>query len=215
RIQLDIEDSGQLLERFDMPGVVRGGRGRIEGHIGWSGSPLSFHPPSLNGALSIDVERGQFLKAEPGIAKLLGVLSLQSLPRRLALDFRDVFSEGFAFDFMRGHASIRDGIASTNNLQMKGVSAAVLIEGQADIVHETQDITAVVIPELNAGTASLVATMISPVTGLGTFLAQFLLRQPLQEAATRQFHITGSWAEPQVERISRRNIGTEDPPPNP
>jgi len=215
RIQLDIEDSGQLLERFDMPGVVRGGKGRIEGHIGWSGSPLSFHPPSLNGTLSIDVQRGQFLQAEPGVAKLLGVLSLQSLPRRLALDFRDVFSEGFAFDFVRGHASIRDGIASTNNLQMKGVSAAVLIEGQADIIRETQDITAVVIPELNAGTASLVATMINPVTGLGTFLAQFLLRQPLQAAATQHFHITGPWAEPRVERVSRRHIGSADPPPKP
>jgi len=210
RVQLGIQDSGQLLERFDMPGVIRGGQGQIEGHIGWIGSPLSFDPPSLSGNLSIDVERGQFLKAEPGIAKLLGVLSLQSLPRRLALDFRDVFSEGFAFDFVRGHASIRDGIAETNNLQMKGVSAAVLLEGRADIIRETQDIMAVVVPELNAGTASLVATMINPVTGLGTFLAQFLLRQPLQEAATRQFHITGSWADPQIERVARRNILPED-----
>ena len=211
RIQLAIQDSGQLLERFDMPGVIRGGQGQIEGHMGWIGSPLSIHPPSLSGTLSIDVKRGQFLRADPGIAKLLGVLSLQSLPRRLALDFRDVFSEGFAFDFVRGQVSIRDGIAQTNNLQMKGVSAAVLIEGQADIIRETQDITAVVVPELNAGTASLVATMINPVTGLGTFLAQFLLREPLQEAATRQFHVTGSWADPQVERLTRRNITPEYP----
>lgn len=193
-----------------MPDVVRGGKGRIEGHIGWMGSPLSFHAPSLGGGLAIDLERGQFLRADPGIAKLLGVLSLQSLPRRLALDFRDVFSEGFAFDFVRGNARITEGVAHTNNLQMKGVSAAVLMEGQADIVRETQDLTAVVIPELNAGTASLVATVISPVTGLGTFLAQFLLRQPLQEAATRQFRITGSWSDPQVERVNRRNIHAGD-----
>lgn len=206
RIELDIDDAGQLLGRFGMPDVVRGGKGRIEGQIGWIGSPLSFHAPSLGGGLSIDLERGQFLRADPGIAKLLGVLSLQSLPRRLALDFRDVFSEGFAFDFVRGNARIAEGVAYTNNLQMKGVSAAVLMEGQADIVRETQDITAVVIPELNAGTASLVATVISPVTGLGTFLAQFLLRQPLQEAATRQFRITGPWSDPQVERVARRNI---------
>ncbi len=207
RIELDIDDAGLLLGRFGMPDVVRGGKGRIEGHIGWMGSPLSFHAPTLGGGLSIDLERGQFLRADPGIAKLLGVLSLQSLPRRLALDFRDVFSEGFAFDFVRGNARIAEGVAHTNNLQMKGVSAAVLMEGQADIVRETQDITAVVIPELNAGTASLVASVISPVTGLGTFLAQFLLRQPLQEAATRQFRITGPWNDPLVERVARRNIG--------
>lgn len=216
RIRLDIQDAGQLLARFGMPDVVRGGRGGIDGHIGWIGSPLNFDPPTLAGQLAIDLERGQFLKAEPGIAKLLGVLSLQSLPRRLTLDFRDVFSEGFAFDFVRGNARIADGVATTNNLQMKGVSAAVLLEGRADVVRETQDITAVVIPELNAGTASLVATIISPVTGLGTFLAQFLLRQPLQEAATRQFRITGPWADPQVERVTRRNIppGDASIPPN-
>ena len=61
-------------------------------------------------------------------SKLLGVLSLQALPRRLALDFRDVFSDGFSFDFIRGDVTIQDGIAATNNLQMKGVNAGVLME---------------------------------------------------------------------------------------
>jgi hypothetical protein len=45
----------------------------------------------MSGQFNVNVESGQFVKADPGIAKLLGVLSLQSLPRRLALDFRDVF----------------------------------------------------------------------------------------------------------------------------
>jgi len=210
QVKLDIDDAGALLERFGFAGTLRGGSGRLEGTLGWLGSPLGLHLPTLSGDLLLEVERGQFLKAEPGIAKLLGVLSLQSLPRRLTLDFRDVFSEGFAFDFVRGNVRIVRGAASTNNLQMKGVSAAVLIEGQADLVRETQDLTAVVVPELNAGTASLVATMINPVTGLGTFLAQFLLRQPLQAAATQTFRITGSWVDPQVERI-RRTIAPSDP----
>ncbi|MFN3611110.1 YhdP family protein [Tepidimonas sp.] len=210
QVRLDIDDAGALLERFGFAGTLRGGRGRLEGTLGWLGSPLGLHMPSLSGELLLDVQRGQFLKADPGIAKLLGVLSLQSLPRRLTLDFRDVFSEGFAFDFVRSNARIARGVASTNNLQMKGVSAAVLIEGQADLVRETQDLTAVVVPELNAGTASLVATMINPVTGLGTFLAQWLLREPLQAAATQTFRITGTWADPQVERI-RRTIPASQP----
>jgi uncharacterized protein YhdP len=89
---------------------------------------LSLDYPSLSGQFNVNIEGGQFLKAEPGIAKLLGVLSLQSLPRRLTLDFRDVFSEGFAFDFARGDVNIEQGQARTNNLQMKGVSAAVLMD---------------------------------------------------------------------------------------
>jgi uncharacterized protein YhdP len=139
------------------------------------------------------------------MAKLLGVLSLQSLPRRLTLDFRDVFSEGFAFDFVRGDLRIEQGVAMTNNLQMKGVNAAVLMEGRADIARETQELHVVVVPEINAMTASLVATAINPVIGLGSFLAQVFLRGPLIEAATQEFRVDGTWAEPQVTRIARRN----------
>lgn len=202
--RLDVDDAGQLLTRFGRAGVVRGGSGHIEGEIGWLGSPFTLDYPSLSGEMAANFETGQFLKVEPGAAKLLGVLSLQALPRRLTLDFRDVFSEGFAFDFVRGDAKIAQGVATTNNLQMKGVNAAVLMEGSADIVREQQDLKVVVVPELNAGTASLIATAINPAIGLGTFLAQFLLREPLQSATTQQFHISGGWADPKVEKIEKK-----------
>lgn len=203
KFRLDINDAGQLLARFGMRDVVRRGRGTMEGNVAWMGSPLALDYPSLAGSFNVNVEAGQFLKAEPGIAKLLGVLSLQSLPRRLALDFRDVFSEGFSFDFVRGDIAIEHGIAATNNLQMKGVNAAVLMEGKADIARETQDLKVVVVPEINAGTVSLVATVINPAIGLGTFLAQMFLRQPLMRAATQEFHVDGTWADPRVTKVAR------------
>lgn len=198
---LEFQDSGELLGRFGMKDVLRRGQGRFEGQIGWMGSPLSLDYPSLSGQFSVDVAAGQFLKADPGLAKLLGVLNLQALPRRLTLDFRDVFSEGFAFDFVRGDVHIEQGIATTNNLQMKGVNAAVLMEGKADIARETQDLRVVVVPEINAGTASLVATAINPAVGLGSFLAQLFLRRPLIQANTQEFHIDGTWADPRVNKV--------------
>ena len=203
--KLDITDAGALLNRFGMKDVVRRGRGRLEGEVNWTGSPFSIDYPSLGGQLKIDVESGQFLKADPGIAKLLGVLSLQALPRRLTLDFRDVFSAGFAFDFLRGDATIVKGVASTNNLQMKGVNAAVLMDGSADIARETQSIRVVVVPEISAGTAALVATAINPAIGLGTFLAQMVLSRPLIAAATQEFQIDGTWTDPKITRMPRRS----------
>ncbi len=201
--KLDVLDSGDLLGRLGMKDVVRKGKGRIEGQIAWLGSPLQMDYASMRGQFTVGFESGQFLKADPGIAKLLSVLSLQTLPRRLALDFRDVFSEGFAFDFVRGDVKIEQGVATTNNLQMKGVSAAVLMEGRADIARETQDISVVVVPEINAGTLSLVATAINPAIGIGSFLAQLFLRRPLIQAGTREFRIDGSWADPRVTRLER------------
>ena len=202
--RLDIADSGQLLKRFGMDGVIRRGKGKLEGQIAWIGSPLSLDYPTLSGQFNVNVESGQFMKADPGIAKLLGVLSLQSLPRRLTLDFRDVFSQGFAFDFVRGDVAIQQGVAKTNNLQMSGVNAAVLMEGRANIADETQNLKVVVVPEINAGTASLIATVINPAIGLGSFLAQMFLRRPLMEAATQEFQIDGTWSDPKITKIDRK-----------
>jgi uncharacterized protein YhdP len=124
----------------------------------------------------------------------------------LTLDFRDIFSAGFQFDFLRGDAKIANGVASTNNLQMKGVNAAVLMDGSADIARETQDIRVVVVPEISAGTAALVATAINPAIGLGTFLAQMVLSKPLIAAATQEFHIDGTWTDPKITRVPRRPL---------
>ena len=212
--RLEIADAGELLNRFGMKDVIRKGRGKLEGQVAWIGSPLTMDYPSLAGSFATSVEAGQFLKAEPGIAKLLGVLSLQALPRRLALDFRDVFSDGFSFDFIRGDIIIAQGVATTNNLQMKGVNAAVLMDGRADIAKETQDIRVVVVPEINAGTASLIATAINPAIGLGSFLAQLFLRRPLMEAGTQEFHVDGTWTDPRITRVARRTgtpAGVADP----
>ena len=204
QFQLNLRDVGKLLNRFEMPGVVANGQGSMQGDISWTGSPVTPDFKTMSGAVHLDVQKGQFLKAEPGLAKLLGVLSLQSLPRRLTLDFRDVFRNGFSFDFMRGDVTIQRGIASTNNMQMKGVNAAVLMEGVADIDKETQDLHVVVVPEINALSASLVATAINPLVGLSSFLAQVLLRGPLIAATTREFQIHGSWEDPQVTQLPRR-----------
>jgi len=169
----------------------------------------------MSGQFNINMERGQFLQTEPGVARLLGVLSLQSLPRRLKLDFSDLFSEGFLFDFVRGDVTIQQGIASTNNIQMKGVSAAVLMEGKADIKNETQDLKVVIVPELNAGTASLVYSAINPLVGLTTFLAQYVLRKPLMKSNTEEFHVQGTWKDPKVTKVEAPEPDSKSTPGKP
>ena len=195
---LDLHNSGALLARLGMPQAVKGGKGTLTGQVSWLGSPLDLDIRSMGGDVKVLINEGQFLKADPGMAKLLGVLSLQALPRRLLLDFRDIFQQGFAFDSIDGDVKIAQGVATTRNLRMRGVQAIVLMEGQADLVKETQNLHVFVVPEINAGTASLAYAAINPVVGLGTFLAQMLLRKQVSEAATREFWVTGPWADPQV-----------------
>ncbi|MFN3860002.1 MAG: YhdP family protein [Roseateles sp.] len=204
---LDVADAGRLLERLgqgqkDSP-VLRGGKGQLSGQIGWDGSPLAPHYPSMAGALNIRLDTGTFLKAEPGVGRLLGVLSLQSLPRRLLLDFRDVFAEGFTFDGVTGDVKIAAGVAHSDNIRIRGLQATVLVAGSADLAAETQSLRVVVVPEVSAGGASLAYAAVNPAIALGAFLAQLILSRPVAAANTREFHITGRWDDPKVEKVDK------------
>jgi len=202
KYQLDLINAGKMLERFGYAHVIVGGKGKLTGEVTWAGSPYSLDVPTLSGKIQLDLQSGQFLKVEPGAAKLLAVLNLQALPRRLMLDFRDVFSEGFAFDGITGDALIEKGVLNTDNLKMRSVSATVLLSGTADIAGETQNLHVVVVPEVNAGAASIVYGLaVNPVIGLGTFLAQLFLRAPLMKAFTFEYQVTGPWKEPNVVKL--------------
>lgn len=202
--KLDIADAGALLARFGMVNVVRAGSGKIEGSVGWAAPPLGLDYPSMSGRMNLDIAKGQFLRADPGAAKLLGVLSLQSLPRRLMLDFRDVFSDGFEFNYVRGDVGINQGIARSDNLQMKGAVATVLMDGSTDIGRETQSIKVLVIPQLETGTATLLTALANPIAGLYALVASTLLRQPIQDANTQELLVEGTWQAPRVSKIDRR-----------
>jgi uncharacterized protein YhdP len=202
---LDIKDSGALLTRYGIPKTIKDGAGRIEGKLGWTGSPTTPDFPTLSGQITMKMEKGQFLKQDPGIARLLAVLSLQTLPRRISLDFRDVFSEGFGFDEATAEVSVERGIARTNNFRMKGTQASVLMEGSADISRETQNLYVIVEPDINLGTASLAYIAINPAIGLTTFFLQWLARSSLNKALAFEYRVTGPWVNPKVEKVDSRN----------
>jgi uncharacterized protein (TIGR02099 family) len=199
--KLDIADAGGLLARLGKPGLLRGGAGVMQGTVAWLGSPLSPDYASLSGQFKLDLGKGQFLKADPGLAKLLGVLSLQSLPRRLLFNFSDLFESGFAFDRAGADVELYDGVATTHNFSMHGPAATVFIAGSADLAAETQDLYVVVVPEINAGSASLAYALINPAVGLGTFVAQLIARKPLMKAFTYGYRVTGTWTKPDVKSL--------------
>lgn len=210
---LTVADAGKLLALFDYRDVLRGGAGRMSGEVHWNGSPMRLDSHTLAGQIELALGKGQFLKSDPGIAKLIGVVNLQSLRRRLVFDFHDVFAEGFAFDEMNGTLHVRDGVASTDNFRMRGVAAKVAIRGEASIPAETQSLVVEVRPELNAGLASLAwAALANPALGLGSFVAQMILREPLQQIFSFEYDVTGPWDDPQVVRRERSVSSVADSP---
>jgi uncharacterized protein (TIGR02099 family) len=205
--ELDIANAGKLLDRFGFADTLRNGKGKLSGDISWKGLPYALDIPSLSGQINMNVEKGQFLKQDPGAAKLLGVLSLQALPRMLKLDFHDVFSEGLAFDGISAQAAINRGIVKTDNLKMHGVAATVLMDGTVDIANESTNLRVVVMPEVNLGTAPLVyALAVNPVIGLGSYLAQLFLAQPMMRALTYEMQVTGPWKAPVITKLDAARL---------
>lgn len=203
-VELQLKNGGAYLVRSGYPGLVKDTNGKIDGRLHWPGSPIDFSGAALSGELKLDLAQGQFLKAEPGLSRLVGVLNLQSLPRRIKLDFRDVFSEGFTFEKISGDLQFTNGRVSTQNLRIIGIQASVLLEGSADIKTETQDLRVLVLPEVNAGLASLgYAALVNPAVGLGAFIAQYILRNPVRDLLSYEYRVTGGWTDPVVDSVKR------------
>jgi len=204
---LEVRDAGKYLDRIGYPRTLQRGQATLKGSLNWAGSPQSIDFPSLKGDLELRAEKGQFLKAEPGVARLLGILSLQSLA---TLDFRDLFGRGFAFDSIRAKTGIVDGVMTAREFEMRGPSARVTMDGSIDLVKETQDLHARVEPSVDSIPSILVA-LANPVWGVATFLVQKILKNPLGQAFAFEYKVTGTWTEPQVDRL-KADVRTADTP---
>ncbi|MGB0129825.1 MAG: AsmA-like C-terminal region-containing protein, partial [Rhodocyclaceae bacterium] len=169
--RLDAKDAGKLLERLGYGNAVKRGTAVLEGKVDWNGAPTRIDLASLDGRMTLQAGSGQFAKLEPGVGRLLGIVSLQALPRRITLDFRDVFSEGFAFDNISGSIAMKHGTMETQDLQIQGPAARVKMVGSANLTKETQHLRVFVQPTLSESVA-LGAAVFNPLVGLAAYVAQ-------------------------------------------
>jgi uncharacterized protein (TIGR02099 family) len=202
-MDLDVKDVGKLLARMGYPDRIKSGTAKLTGNLSWHGSPQAFNLATLSGDMKLEAHRGQFMKLDPGAGKLLGLLSLQSLPRRLTLDFRDVFSKGFAFDTILGVISVKQGVMTTNDFVMQGPAAVVTMTGTTDLVQEMQNLRVKVVPVVG-DSVSVLAFLGGPVVGIGTYILQKLLKDPLGKIVAHDYAVTGTWENPTVLKIESK-----------
>ena len=192
---LNINNIGRTLKRFGQPDAVKGGEAVISGQLSWAGSPHEFETTGLNGNFKLEAKKGQILKVQPGVGRLFGLLSLQSLPRRLSLDFRDLFSDGFAFDKISANAKINNGILRSDDFFMTGPAAEANIKGETNLKTETQNLKVKVVPHIS-DSLSLAALAGGPIVGAAAFVAQKILKDPFNKIASSEYVITGTWDNP-------------------
>ena len=201
-MQLDVKNANGLLATFGFGDYLKRGSGNLEASFAWPGLPTEFAIAALSGTMKLEARSGQFAKIDPGAGKLLGLLSLQSLPRRAMFDFRDVFSEGFAFERIHGDVKVAKGVLLTDSFEISGPAAFVSLSGEVSLPQESQALTLRVVPEVGEGMALAATVFGTPVLGLSTLLVSKLLKNPFGKVVAYEYQVTGTWDNPVLTRLS-------------
>jgi uncharacterized protein (TIGR02099 family) len=202
-IHITSESLGSVLEVMDISSAMQGGQTVVHFDAWWQGPPAAFALQRLNGEMDLSIVQGNILTAEPGAGRMLGLLSLTELPRRLALDFRDVFDEGFHFDEAKGTMSLENGTSYTDDLLLKSTAAEISIVGKTDLVAQTFDYEFAVRPGVSKTLPVIGAIAGGPVGAAAGLALQALLRDALGDAAEARYTIRGPWTDPLVEPVEK------------
>src|SRR6185312_16511550 len=164
---------------------------------------------AISGTVSLKLGEGRVINlgdaadAKIGLGRLLNILSLQSLPRRLSLHFNDLFEKGYSFDYVKGDFTLRNGNATTQNTQINGPIAGIMIIGRIGLAAKDLDLKLGVTPYVT-GSLPVVAAIATanPVAGVATWLVGKVVSHAMSQMTTYNYSIQGPWANPVWNQIS-------------
>lgn len=206
KLNASSDDFRGLLADLGYQQVMEADKVDIRVDLSWPNSPVNFSRSTSVGQFTLDVGKGTLIEIEPGAAgRIFGLLSVATIPRRLALDFTDLFGKGFSFDSINGSFGIDNGIAYTDDLSMKGQSATIDVVGPANLVDKTYDQTIKVTPNVSSTLPVAGAVAGGPVglaVGTGILivdkLAGKLFGHEIVNLISYSYKLTGAWEDPQL-----------------
>lgn len=203
-ILMTAESLGALMHSLDISSSLEGGQTVLRFTAWWAGSPAAFALSRLNGEVEFSVESGQITDASVGTGRVLGLLSLQALPRRLSLDFRDVFDSGFDFDEAKGTFHLENGTARTDDVELSSTVAKIRFTGSTDLVAQRYDQLMTVQPGVGNTLPIIGAIAGGPAGAAAGVALQGLFQKQLGAAMQAQYTITGTWDEPVIEQVESK-----------
>jgi uncharacterized protein (TIGR02099 family) len=198
----------QTMRRLNYEPGISGDDMRAMFDVSWAGGPRQDFMGLLNGTVSLNLGPGQLQDVEPGAGRVFGLMSIVALPRRLSLDFRDVFESGFGFDSIAGDFRIVNGEAYTCNLSLTGPAADVGIIGRVGLVSRDYSQAAVV--GANVGNTLPIAGFViaGPQVAAALLIFSQLFKKPLQEVAQISYSIEGSWEDPLIDNTDAAHFAS-------
>ena len=204
--QLKSQNTKALMEEFGFQGILSSKNLTIDLDLFWPYIPSSDGVFYANGTVKVNIKDGQITAIDPIAGKVLGLLSIAELPKRLVLDFSDIFKKGLSFNRLSGEFQFKQGSAYTCNLAMEGTSVDILLVGVTDMIGETYNQLAIVRPLLSDALPMGGAVFGGPGVAAAVYLFTKLLRKPLKNIGVSYYSIGGTWDNPTIEKIPAQEI---------
>jgi len=199
KAKLKSTDVAQTSRRLNyQPGIISDDL-EVDMDVRWAGGPRQDFMKSLNGSVQARLGNGQLEDVEPGAGRVFGLMSFVALPRRLSLDFRDVFDSGFSFDQITGHFRLVNGEAFTCDLTLISPAADVGIVGRAGLVDRDYAQTALVSANVGNTLPLVGGVLAGPQVAAALLIFSQIFKKPLQEMGQVYYTIDGSWDDPTID----------------
>ncbi|TMP30054.1 TIGR02099 family protein [Pseudoalteromonas rubra] len=206
------DDFGQLMEEFDITSSVQDSSADIEFALSWADPPYEFDVASLDGEVKWQLGEGHLTEISDQGTRVFSLLSLDSLVRKLKLDFRDVFAKGFFYNRISGTFQLNKGVVYTEDTQLDGVPADLSAKGYADLNSQAIDYELSVAPQVTSSLPVIVGWMVNPVTGLAALAIDKVIHSA-RVISEIKFKVTGTMSEPVVTELDRKSREVELPKP--
>lgn len=178
----------------------------MESSLAWVGAPYEFSLGTLSGKINFKLGKGHLTEVSDKGARILSLFSLDSILRKLTLDFSDVFGKGLYFDSFKGTLDIDNGVAKTTNTEMKAIVGDMKVRGYTNLLNENINYDIKFMPKL----ASSVPTVVLLTTGgwtfgLGAFVLTKVLEPVIEVISELRFRVTGTMSEPKLKELPRKS----------
>ena len=211
---LSLKNIEYELERLGYGSIIRDSGGKLDFNIDWQGGPHDFALRNLNGKINAFVDDG-YLAEVNDKARIFSVLSLESLVRKLTLDFRDIFSDGVFYNNIKGDYQIKEGVLYTDNTRMDGSAGNLYMKGNTSFVDSSLDYQMSYKPNVTSSLPVIawIATLNPVIFLAGVAIDQVITSQVVSEV---NFELTGSVSEPNFKEVNRKTrnvrVGRSTPP---
>ena len=195
------KDIAKFIKKIGFQAPISEANTLIKMKVQWPGFPSKFEIKNTSGSLEINIGEGEVVDTKPGMGRVLGLFSLTNLPRRLILDFKDVFSKGLKFEYMKGNFNLKNGDAITDAFVIETSSAQIVVKGKTGLDKQDYDQIVIVTPRVGRILPTIGAITGGAVGAAAGFLVQGMFHRGLKNVGRIIYKVTGSWEKPKIELI--------------